>query len=109
MLYDFTASYNNVNVHRGDAAGTTEVEIDGYGFDTSLAPGAYQCQWKSLTVGAEGPGAPMHEQSVDAFTPDSTRRIRCVSPWWDSHAATTRLTLHKSDWFQSEMVALSHE
>ena len=73
-LFDFEASYYDVNVHRGDAAGTTEFAVTGYGLDVGVGRGDYLCQWKMLT-------GDLHEQSVDAETPDTSTSVPCGARW----------------------------
>ena len=101
-LFDFEASYYDVNVHRGDAAGTTEFAVTGYGLDESLGRGDYLCQWKMLT-------GDLHEQSVDAETPDTSTSVRCTTPWWDSRGSSTRVSAHKLDRFGADFDGASLE
>ena len=98
-LFDWMASYAEINVHHGDAAGNTLFEIEGYGLDATSNEGDYQCQFKEINNA--------YEQSVNAFVPSDSRHIRCVSEWWDSRAATVRVSLHKVNAYADEFVDAS--
>ena len=50
---------------------------------------SYLCQWKEAVDD--------YEQSVNAHLPYSTTKMKCTTPWWDSRAATTRLSVHQRD------------
>ena len=126
VLFDFTSSYYDIDIHRGDSAGTTVFVATGYGFDLT-GGGADNKECSSCSshgerstcisercAMAEDPSetagdvssylcqwkmltGDLHEQSVGAHLPYSTTKVKCTTPWWDSRGSTTRLSVHQRD------------
>ena len=127
MLFDFTSSYYDIDVHRGDSAGTTVFAVTGYGFDLTgggadntacsscsehgVAPSSCVSDRCAMAEAASETGGDvssylcqwtalsgdLHEQSVNAHLPYSTEKVKGTAPWWDSRGATARLSVHQRD------------